>query len=70
MLGRPKNRRKAQQAGWRLPRINWGALGIALDPLPRGEQAKAQAEPPVAPVATTETTAAGRLSRDEPPDGA
>ena len=41
------------------------ALGIALDPLARGEQAKAQAEPPVAPAATTEATAAGRLSRDE-----
>jgi hypothetical protein len=41
------------------------ALGIALDPLARGEQAKAQAEPPVAPTATTETTAVGLLSRDE-----
>lgn len=41
------------------------ALGIALDPLVRGEQAKAQAEPPVAPAAATETTTVRQPSRDE-----
>jgi len=30
MLGRPKNRRKPQEARWRLPRINWRALGVLL----------------------------------------
>jgi cell division protein FtsQ len=30
MLGRPKNRRKPQEARWRLPRINWRALAVLL----------------------------------------
>jgi cell division protein FtsQ len=30
MMGRPKNRRKPQETGWRLPRINWRALGVVL----------------------------------------
>jgi len=30
MLGRPKNRRKPQEARWRLPRSNWRALGVLL----------------------------------------
>jgi cell division protein FtsQ len=30
MLTRPKNRRKSRTARWRLPQINWRALGIAL----------------------------------------
>ena len=29
MLGRPKNRRKLERH-WRLPRINWRALGVVL----------------------------------------
>jgi cell division protein FtsQ len=30
MMGRPKNRRKPRAARWRLPRINWRALGVVL----------------------------------------
>jgi cell division protein FtsQ len=30
MMGRPKNRRKPQETRWRLPRINWRALGVVL----------------------------------------
>ena len=30
MMGRPKNRRKPREARWRLPRINWRALGVLL----------------------------------------
>jgi hypothetical protein len=41
------------------------ALGIALDPLARGEQAKPVAEPPVAPAASTTTSGSRGLSRDE-----
>jgi cell division protein FtsQ len=33
MLGRPKNRRKPQEARWRAPRINWRALAIVLGAL-------------------------------------
>jgi cell division protein FtsQ len=33
MLGRPKNRRKPAEARFRLPAINWRALGIALGTL-------------------------------------
>jgi cell division protein FtsQ len=29
-MGRPKNRRKPQETRWRLPRINWRALGVVL----------------------------------------
>jgi hypothetical protein len=41
------------------------ALGIALDPLVRGEQAKLTAEPAVAPAAGTPTSGSHGLSRDE-----
>ena len=30
MMGRPKNRRKPRQTHWRLPKINWRALGVVL----------------------------------------
>jgi len=30
MMGRPKNRRKPRQTHWRLPEINWRALGVVL----------------------------------------
>ena len=30
MMGRAKNRRKPQETRWRLPRINWRALGVVL----------------------------------------
>ncbi|MBV8878080.1 MAG: cell division protein FtsQ/DivIB [Gammaproteobacteria bacterium] len=30
MLGRPKNRRKREEARWRAPRINWRALAVVL----------------------------------------
>ncbi|HVN47025.1 MAG TPA: cell division protein FtsQ/DivIB [Steroidobacteraceae bacterium] len=30
MIGRPKNRRKTKEARWRLPAINWRALGLLL----------------------------------------
>jgi len=30
MMGRPKNRRKPRQTRWRLPKINWRALGVVL----------------------------------------
>ena len=30
MLGRPKNRRKPQEARWRAPQVNWRALAIVL----------------------------------------
>jgi cell division protein FtsQ len=30
MMGRPKNRRKGSERRWRLPQINWRALGISL----------------------------------------
>jgi len=30
MLGRPKNRRKLERRRWRLPAINWRALGVVL----------------------------------------
>jgi cell division protein FtsQ len=30
MMGRAKNRRKPREARWRLPRINWRALGVIL----------------------------------------
>lgn len=41
------------------------ALGIALDPLARGEQAKPAAEPRVAPAASTAAAGSRGLSRDE-----
>ena len=30
MMGRPKNRRKPRETRWRLPKINWRALGVVL----------------------------------------
>lgn len=30
MMGRPKNRRKQSERRWRLPQLNWRALGISL----------------------------------------
>jgi cell division protein FtsQ len=30
MMGRPKNRRKPRATRWRLPKINWRALGVVL----------------------------------------
>jgi cell division protein FtsQ len=30
MMGRPKNRRKPRETRWRMPRINWRALGVVL----------------------------------------
>ena len=67
MLGRPKNRRKSPQAGWRLPRINWRALCIALGvPAVLGGSALAVAWVLNQPIETV--AVAGRFQRVAPVD--
>ena len=67
MMGRPKNRRKPQEARWRVPRINWRALGLVLGvPLLLGGGALAVGWVLDQPIETV--SVAGRFQRVAPGD--
>ena len=67
MMGRPKNRRKPQEARWRAPRINWRALGLVLGvPLVLGGGALAVGWVLDQPIETV--SVAGRFQRVAPGD--
>jgi cell division protein FtsQ len=67
MLGRPKNRRKPQEARWRLPRINWRALGVLLG-VPALIAAAALAVASVLDQPIETVAVAGRFQRVAPVD--
>jgi cell division protein FtsQ len=67
MLGRPKNRRKPQEARWRLPRINWRALGVLLG-VPAVIAAGALAVASVLDQPIETVAVAGRFQRVAPVD--
>jgi cell division protein FtsQ len=67
MLGRPKNRRKPQEARWRLPRINWRALGVLLG-VPASIAAAALAVASVLDQPIETVAVAGRFQRVAPVD--
>ena len=67
MLGRPKNRRKPQEARWRLPRINWRALGVLLG-VPAFIAAGALAVASVLDQPIETVAVAGRFQRVAPVD--
>jgi cell division protein FtsQ len=67
MLGRPKNRRKPQEARWRLPRINWRALGVLLG-VPAFIAAAALAVASVLDQPIETVAVAGRFQRVAPVD--
>jgi len=67
MLGRPKNRRKPQEARWQLPRINWRALGVLLG-VPAFIAAGALAVASVLDQPIETVAVAGRFQRVAPVD--
>ena len=67
MLGRPKNRRKPQEARWRLPQINWRALALLLG-LPAVIAAGALAAAYVLDQPIETVSVAGRFQRVTPGD--
>jgi cell division protein FtsQ len=67
MLGRPKNRRKPQEARWRLPAINWRALAIVLG-APSGLAGAALAVLWVLDQPIETVSVAGRFQRVAPVD--
>jgi cell division protein FtsQ len=67
MLGRPKNRRKPQEARWRLPRINWRALAVLLG-VPAFIAAGALAVASVLDQPIETVAVAGRFQRVAPVD--
>ena len=67
MLGRPKNRRKPQEARWQLPRINWRALGVLLG-VPAFIAAGALAVASVLDQPIETVAVAGRVQRVAPVD--
>ncbi|MBV8341478.1 MAG: cell division protein FtsQ/DivIB, partial [Gammaproteobacteria bacterium] len=66
-MGRPKNRRKPQEARWRLPQINWRALALLLG-LPAVIAAGALAAAYVLDQPIETVSVAGRFQRVTPGD--